>query len=103
MNWMQADVFAPLDVATTPAEMRAAIEKAQQIIPVARQVMMTARIGGLSAEDTYSMLAYHALQQLQTVSRAMERLVGMGSPIPVLVEKVQAASNENGQRGSGDA
>jgi hypothetical protein len=113
-------MFAHLDEAKTPAEMRASIERGQRLIPIVRQALMTARGAGLSAEDTYSMLAYHALQHMQELARVVLELQ-KGEAIPVLLDVIDAggqkldgqqipyksesavalaASTENGQRGS---
>lgn len=47
----------------TPAECRAAIENLTHEIPFVRNVMMMVRRDGLSAEDAYSVLAYHAITE----------------------------------------
>ena len=74
-------MFKKLDEATTPAEMRAAIERhmherwdgrgrIEMTSPIIRQCLHAARYHGLSAEDTYSMMAYHALRSLADMQNA---------------------------------
>ena len=48
--------------ATTANDMRAEIFRLRRENPLVRAVMDTADINGLSAEDRYTMLAYHALK-----------------------------------------
>lgn len=52
----------PLDEATTPEEMRAALFKMSYDDSLVGQVFMHANRSGLSAEDRYTMLAYHAVK-----------------------------------------
>lgn len=50
----------------TPNEMRAAIHKASLHSPLVRNIIGAADRAGATAEDRYTMLAYHALVQLET-------------------------------------
>lgn len=88
MTWMKTEFSPPLQKAGTPQEMRAAIERAYMTNPIVRQVLELGRRQGLSAEDTYSMLAYHALGQLAEANRIMHELASMAPPLPVLVDVV---------------
>lgn len=49
--------------AATPADMRAEIYRLRREVPLVRSVMYIADYNGLSAEDRYTMLAYHALKE----------------------------------------
>lgn len=64
-------MFEQLDDATTPQEMRAAIEKATSHNAHARNVIYHARINGMTAEDTYTQLAYYALKVMIECQRAL--------------------------------
>jgi hypothetical protein len=90
--WGNYSPYAPLEQADTPQEMRAAIEKAQCNSPIVRNTLMAARYAGLSAEDTYTMLAYHAMQ---AHSKAMAQVLEMHSLMPmpqVIHEAAQPAA-----------
>ena len=51
--------------AVTPEQMRVAIFKSARDSGLVRSVMTTADFNGLSAEDRYTLLAYHALMLLE--------------------------------------
>lgn len=53
--------FEQVKEVTTPEEMRAEIFRLQHYDALVRNVMEAANYGGLSAEDRYTILAYHAL------------------------------------------
>jgi vacuolar-type H+-ATPase catalytic subunit A/Vma1 len=55
--------FEELREVNTPAEMRAELFRIRRENALANQVMMLADRDGLSAEDRYTLLAYHALKQ----------------------------------------
>lgn len=85
MNWKALNPFEPLTPASTPDEMRAAIENAQLHHPIVRQVLMVGRGDGLRGEDLYSMMAYYALQQMVSAQRQVYEMASMAPPLPVLV------------------
>lgn len=84
MNWMKIDPYQQLDEASEPAAMRAAIEKAGRQVPVVRQSLDMSRFRGLSAEDTYSVLSYYALQQMLAVQRTLYEQA-ITAPLPTYV------------------
>lgn len=51
--------------ASTPEQMRAEINRMAQHDALTRQVMVIADRYGMSGEDRYTMLAYHALREHQ--------------------------------------
>lgn len=55
----------PLEAAKSPEEMRAAIFKHSCFDSLTRQVLDVANYSGMSAEDKYTVLAYHALVDRQ--------------------------------------
>lgn len=77
--------FRKLDEATTPAEMRAAIEKGQYDSALIRNVLMAGRCAGMSAEDTYTLLAYHALQTMVAYQNQCLELASL-SPRPFVMQ-----------------
>lgn len=56
------DLIEEVRDATTPAEMRAEIFRLQHYDALVRGVMNSANYTGMSAEDRYTVLAYHALK-----------------------------------------
>lgn len=60
--------------AATPNEMRAEIFRLAYIDPLVRSIFRASDIQGLSAEDRYTILAYHALKSR---SIYMEKLLRM--------------------------
>jgi hypothetical protein len=59
---MRDDMIEQMKDATTPAEMRAEIYRHRQYDHMVRRVIDIADYDGLSAEDRYTILAYHALK-----------------------------------------
>ena len=57
--------------ATSPADMRAEIFRLRRDLPPVRAVMDTADYNGMSAEDRYTMLAYHALRDYARVHNVL--------------------------------
>jgi hypothetical protein len=84
MNWKRVEPFRPLAEAFKPEDMRAAIERARMESAIVRQALDSCRCRGMSAEDTYTVLAYHALQALAATQRVLhEHLVTQ--PLPMFV------------------
>lgn len=84
-------MFKKLNEAATPKEMRAAIEEVIHHHPIVRNVLLMARRDGLSSEDTYSAVAYYALQMLvQTQTDYARVLSTMPMPPMFLMEKPAA-------------
>ncbi len=61
--------------AVTPSEMRAEIVRLARHSPLVRSTMDCADCTGLSAEDRYTMLAYHALAALAQTQKSMHDYV----------------------------
>lgn len=78
-------MFEPLSKAESPAEMRAAIEAGQQYDPIIRNVLTMARYQGMSAEDTYTVLAYHALQTMVQYQQQCIELASLAPPRPLVI------------------
>ena len=70
--------------ATTPSEMRVEIARLTRNNHIVRATMDCADYTGLSAEDRYTMLAYHALAVLAKTQRVMHEYV-LTTPGPHLV------------------
>jgi len=64
--------------------MRKAIELAQRDSQVIRQCLQLARYEGFNGEDTYTLLAYHALRQLEDHWQRMSQLIDL-MPVPPIV------------------
>jgi hypothetical protein len=64
--------------------MREAIWKAMRDSPVIRSCLETARYNGLNGEDTYTMLAYHALIALENHWQRHSELLNL-MPVPSIV------------------
>jgi hypothetical protein len=69
------DEIEQVQEATTPSEMRAAIARLRRNNHLVHSVMDSADYTGLSSEDRYTMLAYHALSALARTQLAMHRYV----------------------------
>lgn len=61
--------------ATTPSDMRAEIARMSRSNYLVRLVWDSADYTGLSAEDRYTMLAYHAMAALAKTQKAMHEYV----------------------------
>lgn len=61
----------PIKPCTTPAEMRAEIHRLSYTGNLVRQIIDTANMQGLSSEDKYTLLAYHALQEMRRAQEAV--------------------------------
>jgi hypothetical protein len=66
--------------------MRAAIERGSFDSSLIRQCLDTARIQGLNGEDTYTLLAYHALLAVEDFYRRCNEMISL-SPITRVVRK----------------
>jgi hypothetical protein len=86
-------MFEKLEGASTPAEMRAAIEKGRHHHPLIRNALDAARYASMSAEDTYAVLAYYAIQVLVEYQQQCLELASL-SPHPFLM-----ADNKDGKLG----
>lgn len=79
-------MFKSLSQAETPAQMRAAINAGMADNPVIRNVLMLARYEGMTAEDTYTLLAYHAIQaMIQTQSNFLDMAQRMPAPSAIVI------------------
>lgn len=88
-------MFKKLEAATTPAEMRAAIERGTYDSPIIRNVMTMARHDGLTAEDAYSALAYYALQTMIDYQNAsLEMLQTTNRPMILRADDLKGAGND---------
>lgn len=61
--------------AVTPSEMRAEIARLRRSNHIVRKTMDAADYTGLSAEDRYTMLAYHALDALMRTEKVLDDYV----------------------------
>lgn len=77
-------MFKNLTEAETPADMRTAIEVAGFDNPIIHQVLKVARRDAMTPADTYSMLAYYALQSLVQSQRDYLHLMHI-TPRPQIV------------------
>jgi len=67
--------------------MRKAIWEAYRDSPVIRMGLETARYNGLNGEDTYTLLAYHALRQLEDHARRHSDLLRLMPVPPIIVPR----------------
>lgn len=67
-------------------EMRAAIQQGQRDSALIRHCLMSAQVQGLSGEDTYVQLAYHALRMLEDTHQRLARFIEL-SPMPPIAMK----------------
>ena len=70
--------------AATPEDMRAEIYRLRREAPLVRSVMDMADYNGLSAEDRYTMLAYHTLKESAKVRELLLEQLNI-TPHPFLV------------------
>jgi beta-xylosidase len=64
----------PLENADTPTAMRAALFKQSYTNSLVREITDTANRYGLSAEDKYTLLAYHAVQAMLRTQEELYRV-----------------------------
>lgn len=81
---------AEVTEATTLDGMRRAIYKGSYESSLIRALLDRARYAGLSGEDTYVTLAYHALIALEKEHRAHMRLLSLTPMPPIIMEKEKA-------------
>lgn len=72
---------------TTLNGMREAIEKAQWDSPIIRSALQAARYTGLNGEDTYTLLAYHALLSLENHAQRNSELLRLMPVRPITVPR----------------
>jgi len=82
---------AEVNAALTADGMRQAIFHSQFDSSLIRSCMMAADASGASAEDRYTMLAYHALVALETYYQQVLHELAM-NPIPPVIRGRDAAS-----------
>lgn len=87
--------FEPVRDATTPNEMRAEIMRLSwnNRNPLVRQVMDAADYNGLSAEDRYTLLAYHALKEMTRLQRLVHEHV-LITPFPFSVKRAKQGKTD---------
>jgi len=66
---MPRDIFEEVRPANTQEEMRVELFRLEHFNPLVRSVADMAHYKGLSGEDKYTVLAYHALKQLVDLQR----------------------------------
>ena len=81
---MDFELFKDLEKADTPAEMRTAIERGAHNNQLIYAAFMMARRDRVPAVDTYSVLAYYALQQLAATQRAHLKMIQSMPLRPIL-------------------
>jgi hypothetical protein len=64
-----SDFIEPIKDAETPNEMRAEFERLRNYDPLVRSVFDMARYSGMSGEDKYVVLAYHAIRQFKHMQK----------------------------------
>lgn len=100
MNHMQVGIPAPVSLedikdAETVEGMRRAIHRAARDSALINAVLQARNHGGMSGEDTYVMLAYHALLHLEQMHKTALQLLRSTLP-PRFV--VAPKEDENGIR-----
>lgn len=80
-------MFVQLDDAETAQEMRAAIDKATYHNAYARHVLYDARRKRMTAEDTYTRLAYFALRGMIETQQALLESMQISPRPPVVLPK----------------
>ena len=66
-----SDIIEQVKDASTPEEMRAEIFRLSHYDPLVRSVRDAANYSGRSAEDHYTLLAYHALRERNKLQSLM--------------------------------
>ena len=75
-----------LDPATTPDEMRKALFLVSRDHYLVRRVMMMSDMNGLSGEDRYTVMAYHAVKAMLSNQRRLEELLCQVPPKMIIKE-----------------
>lgn len=78
------------DIPPSLNEMRAAITRGQRDSALIRSCFMGAEVQGLSGEDKYVLLAYHALRVLEDTHQRLSRFIEL-SPMPPMIIPLQQA------------
>ena len=81
--------------ADTPNEMRAAINRLARDDALTGYVMHMADLHGMSGEDRYTMLAYHALKQRQEGMQRESAAARIGPVKPMIFRMPQHPGNED--------
>lgn len=72
---------------TTPDEMRAALNKLRYDDPLVHAAFTAADYAGMSGEDRYTVLAYHAVTQKQKLLEQLLENHAMSVPVHYVVPK----------------
>jgi hypothetical protein len=78
-------IATPRDEPKSVDEMRQAIDRARQDSSLIHNAMDAARFKGMSGEDTYAMLAYYALRELERHYKANMQWLNLHPAPPIVV------------------
>jgi hypothetical protein len=84
-QWFPMGLPKPETDPQDAAAMRQAIEQGQRDSSLIRNCLMHARYIGMSAEDTYTLLAYHALRSLEDIYQRQIQMLATMPPAPVVM------------------
>ena len=82
------------DCETDLNAMRKAIEHGRRDSALIAQCLRQAEHVGLSGEDKYVLLAFHALRMLEDTHQRLSRYVALSPMVPQILEPVQPAGDE---------
>jgi hypothetical protein len=85
-------MFEQVKDATTPAEMRAELHRLSYHDPLVNSVFSFADYSGLSAEDRYTMLAYHAMRDRNKAIGMTLETLKYDVPHPVATQNISGAA-----------
>jgi hypothetical protein len=110
MNWTNSPNLE-VKPAETPTEMRQAIFELARELPMARNCLMAADHAGMSGEDRYTLIAYHALRmmagyQSQCPEMATHRMAPLitlsGEAAANALKEIEKNQDQNGSFNVGD-
>lgn len=85
MNHLRQPWDEPIKACKTIEEMRAEIHRQRRNDPNIHQAMSAAEYQGLSAEDTYTLLAFGLLNAVRPLQRALHEAVLTNYPQPMFI------------------
>jgi hypothetical protein len=83
---MKMGLPQPTEPVTSLNEMRIAIEQGARDSSLIHQAMESARYQGLSGEDKYVLLAYHALLVLEDFHKRTLRFMELSPSVPMILK-----------------
>ena len=86
-TWEDWRIIEQVKDAATPEAMRAEIYRMERYDSLVRYVMQAANYSGMSSEDRYTILAYHALKAKNDAQSQLLQWVNMSAATPIIINR----------------